>query len=184
MTAAQEKLATLEAEKAALQQQVDTISKQLSEARDLSKKEKAALQEQINKLKAEIEQKTKEIEALKQGMQSHQGQEKPKDPKTPEAPKEPKMPEAPMKPEDPKTPEKKDQPQTPVPWTALTPAKPIDTTKAPKSSAPSSQTGAATPKKQLPATSDTATPSFFTAAAMAVLASVGVLTRSPRRKKD
>src|SRR3712207_7358323 len=51
--------------------------------------------------KAEIEQKTKEIEALKQGMQSHQGQEKPKDPKAPEAPKEPKMPEAPMKPEDP-----------------------------------------------------------------------------------
>src|SRR3712207_4214167 len=98
------------------------------------------------------------------------------------------MPEAPMKPEDPKTPEKKDQPQTPekrsIPWTGLTPAKPIDTTKAPKSSAPSSQTGAATPKKQLPATGDTATPSFFTAAAMAVLASVGVLTRSPRRKKD
>ncbi|SIR14647.1 LPXTG cell wall anchor domain-containing protein, partial [Streptococcus equi] len=126
--------------------------------------------------KAEIEQKTKEIEALKQGMQSHQGQEKPKDPKTPETPK------------DPKTPEKNDQPQAPekrsVPWTALTPAKPIDTTKAPKSSAPSPQTGAATPKKQLPATGDTATPSFFTAAAMAVLASVCVLTLSPRRKKN
>ncbi|HEL1358482.1 TPA: cell surface protein, partial [Streptococcus equi subsp. zooepidemicus] len=79
------------------------------------------------------------------------------DPKTPETPK------------DPKDPEKNDQPQAPekrsIPWTGLTPAKPIDTTKAPKNSAPSSQTGAATPKKQLPATGDTATPSFFTAAA-------------------
>ncbi|HEL1006979.1 TPA: cell surface protein, partial [Streptococcus equi subsp. equi] len=94
----------------------------------------------------------------------------------------------PETPKDPKTPEKNDQPQAPekrsVPWTALTPAKPIDTTKAPKSSAPSPQTGAATPKKQLPATGDTATPSFFTAAAMAVLASVGVLNLSPRRKKN
>ncbi|KPJ22119.1 LPXTG cell wall anchor domain-containing protein, partial [Streptococcus phocae] len=112
---------------------------------------------------------------------------KPDAPKSPEAPKAPEtMPDAPKSPEAPKAPEKHS-----LPWTALTPATPIpghtdkkDAPKAQKATKASAPIMRQDKKAVLPSTGEQAPTGFFTAAAMAVLASVGALAFLPKRKED
>ncbi|MGT2919967.1 LPXTG cell wall anchor domain-containing protein, partial [Streptococcus canis] len=74
-----------------------------------------------------------------------------------------------------------------IPWTALTPAQPIPSPKdkaTPKPKVPQANTagtGAFAKSAQLPATGEKTSP-FFTAAALAVIVSSGVLAR--KRKEN
>ncbi|WP_332058440.1 LPXTG cell wall anchor domain-containing protein, partial [Streptococcus canis] len=145
----------------------------------LSEQEKAQLQKELQDLMAKLE-------ALKKN-QDHA----PSVPETPEVkpedtPKAPETPEvAPEKEQN--KPEDKAPGKHSIPWTALTPAQPIPSPNdkaTPKPKVPQANTagtGAFAKSAQLPATGEKTSP-FFTAAALAVIVSSGVLAR--KRKEN
>lgn len=157
------KVDKLEEEKQILEASRKRTNRDLEAARDAKKQvdaELAKLKAEAEALKEQLAKQAQEIEKLKESKE-----------KAPEAPQTPEKPEVPGKPS--------------MPWTALTPATPIakDDKKADGKAAPvaKSETKAAT--NQLPSTGETANP-FFTAAAMAVIATAGVVAVAKRKEEN
>lgn len=146
-------------EKQILEASRKRTNRDLEAARNAKKEvdaELAKLKAEAEALKEQLAKQAQEIEKLKDSKEAS--------PKAPEAPKTPEKPEV--------TP--KDSGKSTMPWTALTPAKPI-------AKANMSSTDAKKDSHQLPSTGEAATP-FFTAAAMSVMASAGVLAL--KRKEE
>nr|WP_278925089.1 M-like protein SCM-2 [Streptococcus canis] len=146
-------------EKQILEASRKRTNRDLEAARNAKKEvdaELAKLKAEAEALKEQLAKQAQEIEKLKDSKEAS--------PKAPEAPKTPEKPEV--------TP--KDSGKSTMPWTALTPAKPI-------AKANMSSTDAKKDSHQLPSTGEAANP-FFTAAAMSVMASAGVLAL--KRKEE
>nr|QCI31452.1 M-like protein [Streptococcus canis]WLL73877.1 M protein [Streptococcus canis]WLL73902.1 M protein [Streptococcus canis] len=153
------KVEKLEEEKQILEASRKRTNRDLEAARNAKKEvdaELAKLKAEAEALKEQLAKQAQEIEKLKDSKEAS--------PKAPESPKTPEKPEV--------TP--KDSGKSTMPWTALTPAKPI-------AKANMSSTDAKKDSHQLPSTGEAANP-FFTAAAMSVMASAGVLAL--KRKEE
>lgn len=163
----------------ALEEAKAQVEEKLKNQSQLSEQEKAQLQKELQDLMAKLE-------ALKKNQD-----QAPSVPETPEVkpedtPKAPETPEvAPEKEQN--KPDDKAPGKHSIPWTALTPAQPIPSPKdkaTPKPKVPQANTagtGAFAKSAQLPATGEKTSP-FFTAAALAVIVSSGVLAR--KRKEN
>ncbi|MGG6798190.1 UNVERIFIED_CONTAM: LPXTG cell wall anchor domain-containing protein [Streptococcus canis] len=163
----------------ALEEAKAQVEEKLKNQSQLSEQEKAQLQKELQDLMAKLE-------ALKKNQD-----QAPSVPETPEVkpedtPKAPETPEvAPEKEQN--KPDDKAPGKHSIPWTALTPAQPIPSPKdkaTPKPKVPQANTagtGAFAKSAQLPATGEKTSP-FFTAAALAVIVSSGVLAH--KRKEN
>ncbi|SQF66143.1 YSIRK-type signal peptide-containing protein [Streptococcus dysgalactiae] len=158
--------AKLAEDKQVLEASRKRTNRDLEAARDAKKAvdaELAKLKAEAEALKEQLAKQAQEIEKLKESKE-----------KTPEAPQTPEKPEVPGKPS--------------MPWTALTPATPIakdekKTDVKPAAKANMVPTDVKKDEKKLPSTGETVNP-FFTAAALAVMATAGVAAVAKRKEEN
>lgn len=160
------KLEKLQEEKQILEASRKRTNRDLAATREAKQQvdaELAKLKAEAEALKEQLAKQAEEIEKLKKAKEE-----------APEAPKAPEKPEVPGK--------------TSMPWTALTPAKPIAKDDKQADGKPSAKTNMMSTdvkkdEKKLPSTGETVNP-FFTAAALTVLASAGVAAVAKRKEEN